>query len=105
MMRSNAASPDVGMSAGMRKRGGSLAATSGAITRLNKKPVTLVKRKSENIANGANFSERKWGNLRGNFIQQDLHGYGDDHKGIRSSTCTDSQGNCTNQSRLPTAML
>ena len=58
------------------------------------------------MANGANFSERKWGNLRGNFIQQDLHGFGDDHKGTGLLLIADSQGNCTyNQSRLPTAKL
>ena len=46
-----------------------LATASGAITRLKKMPVRLLKGKSEISANGANLNERKWGNLRGNFIQ------------------------------------
>jgi len=43
--------------------------TTGAIARLNNNPVRLLNRKSEMSAKGANLSERKWGNLRGNFIQ------------------------------------
>jgi len=44
------------------------------------------------IAKGANFNERKWGNLRGNFIQQNLHGHNDDHKGTRFLTCAEVIG-------------
>src|SRR5215211_3161986 len=80
MIRSNSGSPEVGMSAGIEKPGSGLAIASGASTRLNRKPVRLVKRKREKIANGANFNERKWGSVRGNFIQQYLHWFDDDHK-------------------------
>jgi len=72
-----------------------VAAAEGASARLNRTPVRLVKRKREKTANGANFSERKWGNLRGNFIQPDLHGYVDDHKGTKFSNCTDCNQDCT----------
>src|SRR5437868_14208043 len=88
MMRSNCSSPELGMSAGMAGMANSfagLAAATGASTWLKRMPVRLVKRKSAIIAKGANFNERKWGNLRGNFIQQNLHGHSDDHKGHQIS--------------------
>jgi len=50
-----------------------LAFTAGANTGLKKKPVRLVKKKSEIIAKGANFAERQWGILRANLIQWFLH--------------------------------
>ena len=50
-----------------------LALTSGASTGLKKNPVKLVKKKSEIIAKGANFTERQRGILRANFICWFLH--------------------------------
>src|SRR5689334_9780545 len=101
MMRSNAGSPEVGMSAGILKVC-SLAAAAGASAWLNRNPVTLLKTKSESSANGANLSERKWGNLRGNFIRQNLHVVNDDHKGTKFLiNRADCQGDCTGkQSQL-----
>jgi hypothetical protein len=46
-----------------------VAAAAGASTWLNRIPVTLLNTNSDTKAKGANLSERKWGNLRGNFIQ------------------------------------
>src|SRR5829696_2206 len=91
MIRSNSASPDVGMSAGMRNAGSVLAMTSGAITRLNSRPVRLLNMKREISAKGANLIERNRGNLRGNFIQFYLHIY-DDHDATRYSTYADARG-------------
>lgn len=45
-----------------------LALAEGAKAGLKRIPVKLVKRKKEIIAKGANFTERKWGILRGSFI-------------------------------------
>src|ERR1700754_559531 len=95
MIRSRSVLPDVGISAGIGGSAVALATATGAITRLNKMPVTLVKRKNEKIATGANNNERKRGNLRGNFILNNLQGYVE-HKGtIEPSVHADSFGGCT----------
>src|SRR5689334_86925 len=75
MILSNFASPEVGMSAGIPLTAG-LAFATGANTRLKRMPVMLEKRKKERRTIGANLNERKWGALRGNFINKILQGYG-----------------------------
>src|ERR1051326_4322678 len=75
MIKSRSQSPDNGMSSGMTSTC-EAALTTGASTGLKKNPVKFVKKKSEIIAKGANFAERKWsarGNIRGNFIFLILH--------------------------------
>src|ERR1051325_11240977 len=97
MMRSNAGSTELGMSAGILKVC-SVAAAAGASAWLNRNPVTLLNTKSESSAKGANFSERKWGNLRGNFIRQNLHVVNDDHKGTKIFQFAQTVGSdCTGQ--------
>ncbi len=48
-------------------------ALTGANTGLKQNPVRLVKKKSEIITKGANFTARQRGILRANFIQWFLH--------------------------------
>ena len=69
MIQSSVGSHEEGISRGIVSTAWLAFTVVGANTGLKKNPVRLVKKKSEKIAKGANFTERQRGILKANFIQ------------------------------------
>src|SRR5689334_9520992 len=89
------------MSPGITSISTGLAFATGASALLKNTPERFVNRKSAMIANGANFTERNTGILRGNFIKQNLRS-NDDHVGHLNKF---RRANCFGFGRLVSASL